>query len=130
MKPSRGESLSAIEHTERTRQSMAMSVAESLDRPSDRELLKYLVKKCQGGTLVDVGCGMGGFGAAASAFFVVAAFDLSGQAVRLVPKSIGMKWIGTGGAIPLRSDSVDLVTCLDVVEHLPNPEPCIAETHR
>src|SRR5207249_9720101 len=77
-----------------------------------------------------IGCGEGAFAVSACTYFTVVAFDLSGQAVRAVPRSITMKWIGTGEAIPLRSDSVNLVTCLDVLEHIPAPQGCLEEAYR
>jgi 2-polyprenyl-3-methyl-5-hydroxy-6-metoxy-1,4-benzoquinol methylase len=100
------------------------------EKVASRELVRYLARRWQGGTLVDIGCGTGAFAHEASPYFMVAAFDPSERGVRSVPDSISRKWIGAGEAMPLRSDSVDIVTCLDVVEHLPNPDTCLLETLR
>jgi len=97
---------------------------------ASRGLARFLAERCGGKILVDVGCGAGGFADAAAAYFVVYAFDISEQAVKTTPDSIRGKWIGTGDAMPIRSDSVDMVTLLDVVEHLADPQPCIEEANR
>ena len=102
----------------------------AFDSVADRVVARFLADKCPGGVLVDIGCGEGAFAVSACTYFTVVAFDLSGQAVRAVPRSITMKWIGTGEAIPLRSDSVNLVTCLDVLEHIPAPQGCLEEAYR
>jgi SAM-dependent methyltransferase len=106
------------------------SVPNFLDSIISGGLASFLAERCRGRILVDIGCGKGLFARAASTYFVVYAFDLSAQAVRLIPNSITVKWIGTAGAIPLHGNSVDLVTCLDVVEHLLDPQACIAEAFR
>jgi len=108
----------------------ANSDTKFADPIASRELVRYLGGKWQRGTLVDIGCGTGAFAREASAYFIVAAFDGSERAVRSVPDRISRKWIGAGEAMPLRNDSVDYATCLDVMEHLPNPETCLLETCR
>lgn len=37
---------------------------------------------------------------------------------------------GNGQTLPVKSESVDTVLLLDVLEHLPNPDACIQEVHR
>lgn len=128
--PSQVETPSTRDYFEQPYRSRAKSSSESLDQVASREIARYIAKKSQRGILVDTGCGTGSFAREASAHFVVAAFDVSKEAVRLVPASINWRWIGAGEAIPLRSGCVDVVTCLDVIEHLPNPGPCISEVHR
>ena len=97
---------------------------------ADRVIARFLADKCPGGVLVDIGCGGGSFAVTARTYFTVAAFDVNEQAMRTIPRSVTKKWIGTGEAIPLRSNSVNLVTCLDVLEHIPAPQGCIAEAYR
>jgi len=101
-----------------------------LDLAVCKALVRLLAASNRGGVLLDVGCGASRFPEVASALFTVVAFDVSLKAVTMVRGNLAGKYVGTATAIPLRGNCVDMVTCLDVIEHLPNPEVYFQEAHR
>ncbi len=85
-------------------------------------------------TLLDVGCGNGLFvnaltGGASDGFGRVVGLDLSEEALKNV--HVG-KVRGSITDLPFETGSFDLVTCLEVVEHIPQPEfeTALAELRR
>jgi len=101
-----------------------------------RRLIRTLIGK-YGPTLstakyLDVGCGTGiglreiGRGAVSSV-----GMDLSPAALSLTRRRVESPLVAAdAGMLPFAADSFDLVTCLDVLEHVRNDLECIKECHR
>jgi SAM-dependent methyltransferase len=97
----------------------------------DASRMRLLRRWVAGGTLLDVGIGHGAFARRATEWFDVVALDLDADVVRRAV--VGTRVAGVVGSafdLPLRSESVDVVTCIDVVEHLPDPDRFFSEAHR
>ncbi len=76
------------------------------------------------GSLLDVGCGRGGFIAAArDAGYGVAGIDISRQALGAARRRMpsGSWALGDGEALPFRGGRFRAVTCLGSLEHFPDP---------
>ena len=67
-------------------------------------------------TILDTGCGNGVFVNALSSIYQVMGLDLSREALKHVRTE---KIQGSIGRLPFDTESFDLVTCLEVLEHLP-----------
>jgi SAM-dependent methyltransferase len=87
--------------------------------------------------LLDMGCGMGGFAvAAALRGFQVTALDYN-PAYAAITTLRATRYrlqlpvlVAAGEAVPLPSASVDVVACLDVLEHVQSPARLLAELAR
>jgi 2-polyprenyl-3-methyl-5-hydroxy-6-metoxy-1,4-benzoquinol methylase len=107
--------------------------------PVVRKLLARLMKELRmasgstGGTWVDVGIGEG---LALEAMEVRAGLllgvefrrDKLAGALRRLPGAVGVR--ADAGMLPIVSRSADVVTCLEVLEHLDAPERAVAELAR
>lgn len=87
--------------------------------------------------LLDMGCGMGGFAvAAARAGARVTALDYNPAycaiaALRAARYALPLPVAAAAGeAIPLPDAAYDAVVCLDVLEHVQQPDALVAELHR
>lgn len=93
-----------------------------------RRILQYKEE----GNLLDIGCGMGFFLEHASKFFDIYGSDISeygiNEAKNRVP-NIGL-CIGDVQQIGIKTNSFDIITCFDVVEHLKTPEEAFKECYR
>lgn len=116
----------------RTRQSLPH--VRDVVYPLAERTARLLARRCRPARILDLGCAKGFLVEAFRAQGVTAAFgtDISLYAVshgeapvrgRLVVADVQV-------GIPLRSASCDLVTALDVFEHLPDPEPALREIGR
>ncbi|HEY9585283.1 MAG TPA: class I SAM-dependent methyltransferase [Candidatus Paceibacterota bacterium] len=81
--------------------------------------------------LADVGCGTGALSTELERYGQYVGIDMSPQAVEFC-KSRGARdvRIGTAEATGCTSNTFDVVTCLDVLEHIPDDTKGIAEIHR
>ncbi|GAC1641116.1 MAG: hypothetical protein NVS4B8_09140 [Herpetosiphon sp.] len=86
-----------------------------------------------GGVLLDVGCGDGTLLALAEGCFdVLYGVELSPDAARATARHGAVAVVADldQGLLPYRDCSVDLVTCLDVIEHVFDPRHLLAEIAR
>lgn len=98
----------------------------------ERRLLRdHGVRRC---TVLDLGCGAG---ANTLALFgqdegvQVQGLDISFPATQVYVRSTGRPaLVGSGEALPLRTHSLDLVVCNDVIEHLVDPDAFMQEVRR
>ena len=94
----------------------------------------FLCRRCRPTRVLDLGCAKGFLVEAFRAQGVVAAFgaDVSfyavGEGAADVRRRLVVADVQT--AIPMRSASCDLVTALDLFEHLPDPGSALREIHR
>jgi SAM-dependent methyltransferase len=97
-----------------------------------RSRLRVLRRLAPGGRLLDAGCGEGHFLRRASAFYDVAGFDLSLDGVAAARRNSGATDIvrGSAQAIPFPDKAFDIVTCFDVIEHMPEPAAFFREATR
>ena len=82
-------------------------------------------------TILDLGCGPGGNIKLLAEFGEVTGLDVSEEALRFARKYNFAKLIlGDGKNLPFRDNSYDLVTSLDVLEHLHDDQKAIKEVFR
>ena len=83
-------------------------------------------------TLLDIGCGFGFFlDAVRKDFKRVCGVEISEPLRAFAQKDLGLDILeGHASSIPLGDGSLDVVTVLDVLEHLPVPQACLQEICR
>ena len=95
---------------------------------------RFLCRNKVPSRVLDVGCAKGYLVEAFRAHGVahVVGVDVSAYAVsRAGPSAHGRLLVGNlMGGLPFRSTSYDVVTAMDLFEHLQNPLPALAEIHR
>lgn len=97
----------------------------------DASRLRLLRRWVPRGTLLEVGLGHGAFARRASRWFDVVGIDLDTEVVRRAVAGTRIAGAAASASeLPIRSEAVDVVTCIDVVEHLPDPDRFLAEAHR
>lgn len=83
------------------------------------------------GRLLDVGCAAGFFLAEARAHYTVQGVELSTWSSAYARERLGLPVVtGTLQQAALPSDHFDVVTLWDVIEHVPDPVPLLAEAAR
>jgi SAM-dependent methyltransferase len=89
------------------------------------------VSQHAGHSVVDLGCGLGGYGKVlADRGFEVRAFDVVPEYVERA-RELGVRAdVYDGERLPLEDRSVDTVFLLEVIEHLDDPAPLLAEARR
>ncbi len=96
------------------------------------EHLAFVRKVAKEGMLVDIGCSTGQFlGLAADNGFECAGIELARNSAKFAAQETGLP-IETGSIHDTKhaSDSCDVVTMFDVIEHVPDPSRDIAEAYR
>jgi SAM-dependent methyltransferase len=95
-------------------------------------LLRHLPPRVpRSGRLLDVGCAAGFFLAEARAFYDVQGVELSRWSSDYARSRLGLPVItGTLPEAGLGADCFDVVTLWDVIEHVPDPVPLLAEAAR
>ena len=97
----------------------------------DASRLRLLRRWVPSGTLLEVGLGHGAFARRATRWFDVIGVDLDPDVVRRAVAHSRIAGLNASASeLPIRSESVDLVTCIDVVEHLADPDRFFDEAHR
>ena len=105
-------------------------------RRGDRPLLyRSLLRQLRpwfGGRLLDVGCGEGNFLRRASRRFETHGVDISVEGVELARQVSGLDTVLVASAVelPFPDEFFAVVTCLDVLEHLEQPEAALREFAR
>jgi len=92
--------------------------------------LKYLKK---GQTVLDLGCGTGYGSAVLAQKGIVTGIDKNEEALSFAKKNFGQKvkfQLGEAEKLPFKDGFFDLVCCLEVIEHLQNPEKMIEQVKR
>jgi ubiquinone/menaquinone biosynthesis C-methylase UbiE len=97
--------------------------------------LKRLVKKCDFQNILDIGCGEGIMLMKISDNLVekeVIGIDLSEENISSAKKNFppGKFQQGSGYKLGFNDNTFDLVTCLEVLEHMDTPEKAIEEIYR
>jgi SAM-dependent methyltransferase len=89
------------------------------------------VSQHAGHSVVDLGCGLGGYSKVlADRGFEVRAFDVVPEYVERA-RELGVRAdVYDGERLPLEDRSVDTVFLLEVIEHLDDPAPLLAEARR
>ncbi|MEK7474369.1 MAG: class I SAM-dependent methyltransferase [Candidatus Coatesbacteria bacterium] len=97
---------------------------------SARRMLRLLELVVAPGRLVDVGCGPGALLAAAAPRWRATGVELSRWSTAEARRRGGEVVEGTLAGAAFPDASIDAVTMLDVVEHLPDPREVLAEVRR
>ncbi|HEV3122410.1 MAG TPA: class I SAM-dependent methyltransferase, partial [Isosphaeraceae bacterium] len=99
-----------------------------------RELVVKLVQGLElspGARILDVGCGTGATAAALGALGRVAAADLSPLALeRCRRRGVAELLQARAEALPLRSDSCDVIVAIDIIEHIDDDLGALRELRR
>jgi len=94
--------------------------------------VKIIHKYKEVGKLLDIGCGPGFFLAYAGKYYDVYGIDISEYAIRKAKQRTQTAKLSIGDAANLdyKNDYFDIVTCFDLLEHLPDPELALQEFYR
>jgi SAM-dependent methyltransferase len=97
----------------------------------DASRLRWLRSFVPRGRVLEIGTGYGALARRASERYSVVGLDLDSRVVASAFEGTPVHGVaGSAGALPLASDAFDLVLCIDVIEHLPEPESCLSEIGR
>lgn len=96
------------------------------------EVVKEIKAFKKSGCLLDIGCGFGLLlKSAQEQGFEVLGVEKEQKAVEMAAKKWGLPVIkGEFPEVKLECDSFDVVTCLDVLEHVKNPQNFLSSLHR
>lgn len=99
---------------------------------NDLVKMKLLNKFKSSGRLLDVGCAKGGFLKVAHEWgFEVEGVDIAESAAEYVRHNLGFKVANCDlPSAGLQVETFDIITLWDVIEHLRNPNPTLAEAYR
>jgi SAM-dependent methyltransferase len=98
-----------------------------------RRLARYVRGLQRGGRLLDIGSGRCEFAIRTSRQFYTVATDVSAFGVRFgLDQSSGTLRVAraVGASLPFGDETFDVVTAMDVLEHVPDPSGAIAEIAR
>ena len=101
-------------------------------RPLWRRWVKIIREYKASGKLLDVGCGLGFFLAYAEKYYDAHGIDISEYAIRKAKQRTQTAKLSVGDVMNLDygNDYFDIITCFDVLEHLPNPRLALQEFYR
>jgi len=102
----------------------------SIQMAKYRALIGFLPKRCE--TALDLGCGSGLFaGMLKKRTKMLVGLDISLEMIRISAKRKKCAMIrGDAENLPFRDESFDLVTCITVLQNLPNPKGAVLEIAR
>jgi len=93
------------------------------------DVLKFIGSNC---LILDIGSGSGMISKFASEKNIVVPFDISKKCIsnslKLNPSLFGV--VGDAMEIPFKDNSFDTIICVELIEHLQNPDKCMNEIHR
>ena len=101
-----------------------------------RAIIRRLLRQLPGGgehrRVLDLGCGTGANALMFTEFGSVIGLDVGSEALRLAATRPSAAWLTEGVAtrLPFRSQTFDLVACLDVLEHVADDLGALRETRR
>jgi len=101
-------------------------------RPLWRRWVKIIHKYKASGKLLDIGCGPGFFLAYAERYYDAHGIDISEYVIREAKQRTHTAKLSVGDVTDLdyKNDYFDIVTCFDLLEHLPNPALALQEFYR
>jgi 2-polyprenyl-3-methyl-5-hydroxy-6-metoxy-1,4-benzoquinol methylase len=110
----------------------ALARVRAMKHASYRDLLRELARMRPGGRLLDLGCAMGFLLEAAEQVGLQGwGLDLNPEAVRVAKQRFGDRVAqGELGASAFPGVSFDVVTLIDVLEHVPDPAALLAGVHQ
>ena len=110
----------------------ALARVRAMKHASYRDLLRELARLRPGGRLLDLGCAMGFLlEVSEQAGFQGWGLDLNPEAVRAAKQQFGDRVAeGELDASAFPGVSFDVVTLIDVLEHVPDPASLLAAVHR
>lgn len=94
-----------------------------------RKLLAYLRiirKHVPSGRLLDIGCSYGLFVEAAAEFFICTGMDVDQEVVTKAANRVRNATFVVGALPNIPHHGFDVITALDVIEHVPNPDAALA----
>lgn len=91
--------------------------------------LSLLLKQVSGGNLLDIGCSYGRFISAASAYFNCFGMDVDPDVVRKAGSFGEGKGFVCSRLPYIPFSGLDVITLLDVLEHLPDPEAALESAY-
>lgn len=95
---------------------------------------RFAIPYCEGRTVCDIGCGAGpGIATLATAARRAVGLDYSAESVAKAKKSLAPKIVFVAGEaveIPFLSDSFEVVTAFELIEHLHRPAEFLSEVRR
>ncbi|MEM2910301.1 MAG: methyltransferase domain-containing protein [Nitrososphaerota archaeon] len=98
------------------------------------EVIKSMLKNSTG-LILDIGCNGGTFTniiKKATSNSTIIGIDIHKEAVKYAAKKYDdiSFLVGDGQSLPFRNDLFDLITCLEVLEHMPQPDRSLKEINR
>lgn len=100
-------------------------------RYKHRSYLRELSRHKQGGKLLDLGCAYGAFLREAVSQFECTGSDISHHAVRVAQQRVPQAQISATNLLDVQTEErFDVVTCLDVLEHVPDLDGALEKVRR
>lgn len=103
---------------------------EKFSSQRNKNRIKELLIRKNGGKLLEVGCGEGNFLKEAERYFDVTGIDISEYAINKAKKILGNKVsVGNIERINLQSNYYDAIAAFNLLEHLENPKDVIKKLY-
>ena len=98
-------------------------------KPIGKDDLNFILKHASGGKLLDIGCGVGGFVLQSNQFFESEGLEINQSHAEIGQKN-GLKVHKAYSGDFEGKEVYDVVSLLQVIEHLYNPKNVIQDAHR